>query len=876
VRLALYSIAVFLAFSALDPACAWDGPSPEGKAAAEPKAAKEETPETTKQQNAAPEKLGEAGQRNENVAVYLIDTNAIKEANVRVGTSPTLIREPAAGTQYWAAEHGRPAGESLMLKAAPSPAGWHGDAFWWHQNSAMNARTFFQVGGVMPSHRNVYGGRFTGALGHFGFLSGSFQQRNIQGMVNGNVLVPLESERTPLTKDPEAAALIQKYLNAYPAMLPNRTDFDPRALNTNAPQQINQVAGSARLDLNTGSKGRLFLGYGIDRQRIDAFQLVAGQNPDTEIHTQFAKATWQYSMDALTQLQIGASYSRNHSALLSEPNAVGPRLRFGYQIEELGPDSMFPANRATNTFRYGAAFSRIVQGGRHQLAAGGDWVRFQLNGIESLNSRGLFQFGNNFGRSAIDNLRWGTPNLYEVAVGELDRGFRNWTATAYFGDKWNVNSRLQLYLGLMYMADSSPVEVHNLEQIPYSTDANNFGPRLGLAWKVGRGWVARAMYTVSYAPIPAVSYQQIRMNPPNVYYLMIPDPDLVHPLKGVDLTNPTLRYSPTWFSPDMVSAYSHQYGVGLEKTIFSNLVLRLNYIGSHSLKLMNIYTVNRAEPVDGIPFTTRTVDARRPDARYSDEKLILNGGIAYFDAGQVAWDWRYRSSLTISTSYTFSKAIDEGVDFSSTAANRDLTLFRSQYQYDSLRDRKGLSNFDSPHSFYVSYNYRVPSAREGPEWLRTLLANWQVAGVNMWKMGTPMTFYVGSDGPGFGNVDGGGGDRPNIVDPSILGRTIGNPDTAPDILRRDRFSYIVPGQRAGNLGRGTFRKSAIWNWNAAVSRQFRLPNEWNAQLRAEVYNLTNTPQFDEPQRNLSSPSFGKITNTLNDGRVFQLGFRVTF
>jgi len=45
-------------------------------------------------------------------------------------------------------------------------------------------------------------------------------------------------------------------------------------------------------------------------------------------------------------------------------------------------------------------------------------------------------------------------------------------------------------------------------------------------------------------------------------------------------------------------------------------------------------------------------------------------------------------------------------------------------------------------------------------------------------------------------------------------------------------------------------------------------------LRGEAYNLTNHPQFDEPQRNLSAPPFGKITNTLNDGRVLQLGLRL--
>ncbi len=69
--------------------------------------------------------------------------------------------------------------------------------------------------------------------------------------------------------------------------------------------------------------------------------------------------------------------------------------------------------------------------------------------------------------------------------------------------------------------------------------------------------------------------------------------------------------------------------------------------------------------------------------------------------------------------------------------------------------------------------------------------------------------------------------------------TIDHPDTAPLILRRSRCAYIVPGQ-----------------------------------LRREAYNLANHPQLDEPQRNLTSPAFGKITNTLNDGRLLQFGLRL--
>ena len=181
-----------------------------------------------------------------------------------------------------------------------------------------------------------------------------------------------------------------------------------------------------------------------------------------------------------------------------------------------------------------------------------------------------------------------------------------------------------------------------------------------------------------------------------------------------------------------------------------------------------------------------------------------------------------------------------------------------------MGDRKGLSNFDATHALLLRWLYDLP-------WFGV-----QVSGVSAFRTGTPFTLYIGSDAPGFGNVDGSGGDRPNLLDPSILGMTIGHPDEAPLILSRDKFSYLTPPQQRGSLGRNVMRKAKIANWNMAVQKSWRLPGvrETTVQLRGEAYNSLNTPQFDEPQRNLTSPAFGKITNTLNDGRVFQLGLRV--
>jgi hypothetical protein len=813
-----------------------------------------------------------ASLRNENVQANRIDNDALKLSNVRLGSNITAVPQPPVEASHFAAEHGRPAGESSVLRPATVASGWHADFFEYLRNSVFNARTFFQVGEVEPSRQNQYGGRFGGQLHRVGYLTGSFQQQKSRGMVNGNVLVPLPSERTPLATDPAVRAVVQRFLDAYPDQAPNRPDFDPRALNTNSPQRIDSLDGMLRLDRAMGAHNRLFLSHAISRQTIHAFQLVAGQNPDTEIHSHRSRLTWVRQFSGNSEASFGAGFTRVMSDLRPEPNAVGPRVRTGYQVEELGPDSQFPIHRAQNAFRYGAVVSQRPSGDRHTLTWGGDITRTQLNGIETNNSRGVYWFASNFGRGAIENMRLGIPTLYEVTLGEMARGFRNWGGNLFFADQWKLTPRLQIYWGLRYNFEAVPHEVDGLNTVPYNCDCNNFSPRFSIAWRGPREWILRTGYTVSFGQILPVTYQQVRYNPPNARYLQVQNPDLLDPLHGLDLSDPNLRTSPTWFSPDLVSPYAHQYSLTLERRFAGNYTARFGYVGSRTFKLLDNFTVNRATPVEGIPLTTATVDARRADPRYYDVKWIVNGGAAYLDAAQATLEGAWRRGLVWSATYTFGKAIDNGMDYSGTAANNDISKGRAQTQRISFEDKKGLSLFDSTHALLMSYAYDV--TLPGP---RYLASGWQVSGSTLFKTGTPFTLYVGSDGPGFGNVDGGPSDRPNVVDPTVLGMTVGHPDIAPLILRRERFSFIRPGDDRGNLGRNSLRKGGIANFNAAVTKTWKWSGgraEHSVQLRGEVFNLGNTPQFDEAQRNLSSPAFGKITNTLNDGRVFQFGLRL--
>src|SRR5512146_2099073 len=156
----------------------------------------------------APPRVDAAARRNENVPLYRIDNDVIKDANIRLGSRLTIVPEPPVELNHFATEHGRPAGAAIALRPAAPLQGWHAEFFDSLQNSFFNTRTYFQVGGVKPSRQNAYGGRATGLLGKSTRFTVNASQRKIRGMVNGNVLVPLLSERTPLTADPAARAVV--------------------------------------------------------------------------------------------------------------------------------------------------------------------------------------------------------------------------------------------------------------------------------------------------------------------------------------------------------------------------------------------------------------------------------------------------------------------------------------------------------------------------------------------------------------------------------------------------------------------------------------------------------------------------------------------
>ena len=144
--------------------------------------------------------------RNENVRITLIDNAVLRELNIRMGTTATVVEEFRADRNYFGSEFGGKPSSLLHLPAAAARR-FHGNLHAAHNNSIFSARSFFQVGDVRPARENDYGFRVGFPVWRGAQLTVNGSQQKIRGSVNGNVLVCICKE-APRTDKPGSAEVI--------------------------------------------------------------------------------------------------------------------------------------------------------------------------------------------------------------------------------------------------------------------------------------------------------------------------------------------------------------------------------------------------------------------------------------------------------------------------------------------------------------------------------------------------------------------------------------------------------------------------------------------------------------------------------------------
>ncbi|MBI2819660.1 MAG: TonB-dependent receptor [Acidobacteria bacterium] len=870
-----------------------------------------------------------AEERNPNDFVIRLDTNSIRNEMARTGTNLRLLTEFRADRNYF----GEPFGYPLKSVDWASPGNllgaYHGSIYEVHQDSALNARPFFQVGSIRPSRRNQYGFSVSGPIlrERLSFNLAWGQVRD-SGFVNGNVQVPLADERTPRTEDPEQYKIIAALLKAYPEELPNLPLVSKRHLNTNAFRDIRSTAFSTRLDGRLRSGARIALEQQFSNVTEDPFELVIGQNPQTTTRPQSYHLTYNRSISPTTAMQFSANYDRLKALLLLteryidllEPLGIPevPDIQMGEELSDIGiPNQGIPRRRYENHYQLSQQFTQ--NSGRHTLAYGMSVKHLWDSDERTSNGRGTLQFNRDFTifdpelmnpdgsqggertATAVENFLRGQASRLSLTVGNQYRGYRNWEWTAYFQDRFTVRPGLQLNWGLRYEALTAPREVNELFKFQHDTDANNFAPQFGFAWNAPAiGMVVRGGYGIAFGTLTLATWNRQASNPPLTQSLSVDKPT-VSVITGIPSLKPDPSRKSGSGSLDREAAlpYSHLYNLSLERELPGAVLLRVGYQGIRTFKMFTGLQLNRAlyDPLC-IDSPTRDcnssgdVNLRRPDRTVLRVYNIVNGSNGYHDSLQILATKRRTRGLAFEVRYNYSKTIESGIyNFAGTGNGEDV----SQTE-ELVRDARSVSELDTPHSFTISYSYELPRFEGGPGWLSTLFRRWTISGTTAFRSGTPFPLFTGSDGPGSGNVDGEGEDRPNLLNPAILGRSFDDPDTSLSLMGADScedvplsetvsykrckyFDTNLPVAGRGNIGYRVFRKDSTNNWNLALARSFPLPggnSEKQLQFRAEFYNFLNHAQFAAPGNSISSPTFGQITNTVNKGRVTQLSLRLFF
>jgi len=219
-----------------------------------------------------------------------------------------------------------------------------------------------------------------------------------------------------------------------------------------------------------------------------------------------------------------------------------------------------------------------------------------------------------------------------------------------------------LNFGLRYEPVTRPVEVNNLDQLPFGCDCNNLAPALDLPIDWAGTWGSCVALTLfNTGRIFPATYGQQRFNPPANIGIYLNTPTLQIRLQASTLRTwiPIQEAVLTVISPDLVLPYSHQYNLSWEAGSWAACKAAAWVCRQPDTQAVQFtFSTNRAQRVEGIPTTLQTVDQRRPDQDHYMIYKVANASEPNYDAGRVSVIFPLQRKLELRCFYWFSKSID--------------------------------------------------------------------------------------------------------------------------------------------------------------------------------------------------------------------------
>jgi hypothetical protein len=553
--------------------------------------------------------------------------------------------------------------------------------------------------------------------------------------------------------------------------------------------------------------------------------------------------------------------------------------------------------------------------GRHNLKFGFNLLRYQINDqVSPQNVRGGFSFDDQLSGFNYANFLLGYPSYASLAIARPNAYLRSTQQGYYIQDEFKINPRITLTYGLRYeyqtpwadrfnrlfsfdpasgslvtagtsiptdlvpeVAATLPIISAQQAGMPTTTlldsDKGNWSPRIGVAYRPfgDDKTVVRLGYGLFTSMWPGLLGLNATGGPwqsSKSWYIVNNEPSIQfpNPFQGSAQGYAGVQ-SISALDPHLPHERSQQWNISVGRQIWKTAI-DVGYVGTKAKNLPYSEDLNQLRPS-----TTPFDPANMPYQRFSSVGYTQSGASSIYHGLTIKAERRAARGLTLNVNYTWAKAL--------TDVNlRDYVPWTEQNQWnrqlergDDPNVRRQILTFDYIYELPIGKGRPLLGSASGV--LNHLVSGWQVAGITTMVTGPLMSAYVSGVDPSNTNNWWGRPDR--VGDGNLSGSMRDRIETHQPIFDVSAFEVPASGRGSfGNSARMILTAPGSVNWNVVAAKNlYFAEGRARAQLRCELFNAFNHPNFRTPDTNMVSPGFGLVTGA-NSGRRIQVAARIDF